>query len=135
MKVENALYPTAEQIEALRKDPSPKPVVMLNLLKFRVKAQYPDGRETDLTGAQAYAIYAEAMRNIVEREGGKFLFVGDVKYLAVGEVETHWDIVGLVEYPSPAAFVKIATSSEVAAIGVHRAAGLEGQLLICVSQR
>ncbi len=52
MKVENALYPTPEQIEALRKDPSPKSVVMLNLLKFRAKAQYPDGRETDLTGAQ-----------------------------------------------------------------------------------
>jgi uncharacterized protein (DUF1330 family) len=134
MKVENALYPTPEQIEVLRKDHSLKPVVMLNLLKFRVKAQYPDGRETDLTGAQAYAIYAEAMRNIVEREGGKFLFVADVKYLAVGEVESHWDIVGLVEYPSPTLFVKIATSSEVAAIGLHRAAGLEGQLLICVSQ-
>jgi uncharacterized protein (DUF1330 family) len=72
---------------------------------------------------------------IVERQGGKFLCVGDVKYFAVGEVESHWDIVGLVEYPSLAAFVKIATSSEVAEIGMHRAAGLEGQLLICVSQR
>lgn len=93
MKVENALYPTAEQIEALRKDPLPKPVAMLNLLKFRAKAQYPDVRETDLTGAQAYGIYAEAMRKIVEREGGKFLFVGDVKYFAVAEVEatgTSW---------------------------------------------
>ncbi len=135
MNVENALYPTAQQIETLRNDPSPKPIVMLNLLKFRVAAQYPDGRKNELTGAQAYAIYAEAMRKIVERGGGRFLFVGDVKYLPVGKVETNWDLAGLVEYPSPAAFVKIATSPEVAEIGVHRAAGLEGQLLICVSQR
>jgi uncharacterized protein (DUF1330 family) len=135
MNVENALYPSAKQLEALRNDPSPKPIVMLNLLKFRVAAQYPDGRKSDLTGAQAYAIYVEAMRKIVEREGGKFLFVGDVKYLTIGEVEANWDIAGLVEYPSPAAFVKIATSPEVAEIGVHRAAGLEGQLLIRVSQR
>jgi uncharacterized protein (DUF1330 family) len=135
MKVENALYPAAEQIEALRNDPSPKPIVMLNLLKFRAKAQYTDGRKTDLTGAQAYEIYAEAMRKILERAGGKFLFAGDVKYLPVGEVEALWDIVGLVQYPSAAAFVKIATSPEVAEVGVHRAAGLEGQLLICVSQR
>jgi len=135
MKVENAIYPTTEQIEALRNDPSLEPVVMLNLLKFRSKAQYQDGRKSDLTGAQAYEIYVEPMRKIVEREGGKFLFAGDVKYLSVGEVETHWAVVALVEYPSPAAFVKIATSPEVAEIGVHRAAGLEGQLLICVSQR
>lgn len=135
MKVENALYPLTDQIETLRKDPSIKPIVMLNLLKFRLKAQYADGRKSDLTGPQAYGIYADAMRRIVEREGGKFLFGGDIKYLPVGEVENLWDIVGLVEYPSLAAFVKIATSPEVAEIGVHRAAGLEGQLLICVSQR
>jgi len=67
MKVENALYPAAEQIEALRNDPSLKPVVMLNLLKFRTRAQYPDGRKTDLTGAQAYGLYAEAMRKMLEK--------------------------------------------------------------------
>ena len=135
MKVENAVYPTTKQIETLQSDQSPKPIVMLNLLKFRATAQYPDGRKSDLSGAQAYAIYAAAMQQIVEREGGKFLFAGDVKYLPVGEVENLWDVAGLVQYPSAAAFAKIATSPEVAEIGVHRAAGLEGQLLICVSQR
>jgi hypothetical protein len=135
MKVENALYPVAEQIELLRNDPSPKPIVMLNLLKFRAKAEYPDGRKTDLTGQQAYFIYGEAMRTVVERGGGKFLFFGDAKYLVIGAVENLWDIAALVQYPSAADFVKIATSAEVTEIGVHRAAGLEGQLLICVSQR
>ena len=101
MKVENALYPITDQLEALRNDPSSEPIVMLNLLKFRAKAQYPDGRQTDLTGAQAYGIYAEAMRTIVERGGGKFLFAGDAKYLVIGEVETLWDIAALVQYPSP----------------------------------
>jgi len=135
MKVENALYPVGEQIEALQKDLSPRPIVMLNLLKFRARAEYTDGRKTDLTGAQAYGIYADAMRRVVEREGGKFIFAADVKYLVVGAVEKLWDIAALVQYPSAAAFAKIATSAEVAEIGVHRAAGLEGQLLICVSQR
>jgi hypothetical protein len=72
---------------------------------------------------------------VVERGGGKFLFAGDAKYLVIGAVENLWDIAALVQYPSAAGFVKIATSAEVAEIGVHRAAGLEGQLLICVSQR
>jgi hypothetical protein len=38
--------------------------------------------------------------------------------------------VAVVEYPSLEAFVAIATAPEVAAFGVHRAAGLAGQLLI-----
>ncbi len=37
---------------------------------------------------------------------------------------------GIAEYPSRAAFHRIATSPEVQAIGVHREAGLAGQLLI-----
>jgi uncharacterized protein (DUF1330 family) len=135
MKVVNALYPTSDQIAGLRGDVSSEPIVMLNLLKFRARAQYPDGRKTDLTGAQAYGLYAEKMRTIVERAGGKFVFAGDVKSLAIGEVEEVWDVAALVEYPSSAAFARIATSPEVAEIGVHRAAGLEGQLLIRVTQR
>ena len=41
----------------------------------------------------------------------------------------------LVEYPSRKAFVEIAMSPEVAAIGVHRAAGLEGQWLLATTTR
>jgi uncharacterized protein (DUF1330 family) len=135
MKVENAVYPNSGRVSALMSDSSAGPIVMLNLLKFRAKAVYADGRKTDLTGAQAYNLYAERMRTVVEREGGKFLFAGDIKSIVIGEVEDLWDIAALVEYPSSAAFAKIATSPEVGEIGVHRAAGLEGQLLIRVSQR
>jgi uncharacterized protein (DUF1330 family) len=134
MKFENAIYPTSAQIDALMREPSTQPIVMLNLLKFRASARYEDGRKTNLTGAQAYRLYAEKMLAIVEREGGRFLFAGDVKGLAIGEVEGTWDVVALVEYPSASAFAKIVTLPEVAEIGVHRAAGLEGQLLITVSQ-
>jgi uncharacterized protein (DUF1330 family) len=135
MNVENALYPTRERIMELMGDTSAEPIVMLNLLKFRAKAEYPDGRKTDLTGRQAYNLYGEAMRKVVEREGGKFLFMADVKSLVIGMVDDMWEIAALVEYPSSAAFARIASSPEVTEIGVHRAAGLEGQLLIRVSQR
>lgn len=135
MKFDNAIYPTSEQIAELRSDSSPGPIAMLNLLKFRARAQYTDSRKTDLTGAEAYNLYAQQMRAIVERAGGRFLFAGDIRSVVVGDVSDVWDVVALVEYPSPEAFARIATSPEVAEIGVHRAAGLEGQLLIRVSQR
>jgi len=103
---------------------------MVNLLKFRDRAVYSDGRSDDLSGREAYTRYAEKMRGIVEGAGGRFLFGGEVKGLIIGEVEELWDAVGIAEYPSRAAFHQIATSPEVQEIGVHREAGLAGQLLI-----
>jgi uncharacterized protein (DUF1330 family) len=132
--VENQLYPTASRVEALMADDSGRPVVMVNLLKFRTKAVYPDGRSTDLTGRQAYDLYGAAMQKVVEKNGGRLLFGGDVASLVIGEVGDLWDTCVLVEYPSAAAFAAIVTSPEVAEIGVHRAAGLEGQLLIRATQ-
>jgi uncharacterized protein (DUF1330 family) len=130
MKVENAVYPKGEQLtEAVAKGVN-KPIVMLNLLKFKDKAEYKDGRATSADGRAAYARYGEEMKKFVEAHGGRMLFVGDVKSLVIGQVEDLWDVVALVEYPSSEAFVKIAMSPDVAKFGVHREAGLAGQLLI-----
>ena len=130
MDVENHVYPTASRVEALMADDSGRPVVMVNLLKFRAKAVHPDGRTSDLTGRQAYDLYGAAMQKVIEENGGRLLFGGDIASLVIGEVGDLWDTCVLVEYPSAATFAAIVTSPQVAEIGVHRAAGLEGQLLI-----
>jgi uncharacterized protein (DUF1330 family) len=130
MKVENAVYPSGEQLtNAVTQGPR-EPIVMVNLVKFKEKAIYADGRADDLSGRAAYARYSVEMREYVEAHGGRILFLGEVGSLVVGEVEDLWDAVALVEYPSMEAFVQIATSPEVAAFGIHREAGLAGQLLI-----
>jgi len=129
MNVVNHVYPSGEQLRALLEDRSPGPIVMLNLLKFRERAAYPDGRDGG-SGRDAYMRYASAMRRIVEAAGGRFLFSADVRSVVIGEVGEPWDVVGIVEYPSRAVFHQLATSSEVQEIGVHREAGLAGQLLI-----
>ena len=134
MIVENAVYPTASRVKALMAGDSDGSVVMVNLLRFRAKAVYPDGRPSDLTGRQAYNLYAAPMQNVIERGGGKVLFGSDIASLVIGEVEDLWDTCVLVEYPSAAAFAAIVTSPEVAEIGIHRTAGLEGQLLIRATQ-
>jgi uncharacterized protein (DUF1330 family) len=133
MNVENALYPTADRIADLTVDSSDQPIVMLNLLKFRERAQYADGRASDLSGRDAYMLYGDRMQQLVEREGGRIVFSGAILSLVIGTVEDMWDTAALVEYPSSAAFARIVTSPEVAAIAVHRAAGLAGQLLIRVA--
>jgi uncharacterized protein (DUF1330 family) len=132
--VENAVYPTHSRVEELIADTSGGPVVMVNPLRVRAKAVYPDGRPSDLTGRQAYDLYAAPMQKVIEQGGGRVLFGGDIAALVIGDVEDLWDTCVLVEYPSAAAFAAIVTSPEVAEIGVHRAAGLEGQLLIRATQ-
>jgi len=119
--VQLALYPTKEQIQQLLSDSAETPVVMLNLLRFK-----PGGEA-------AYMRYAESMRKLVEGRGGRFLWSGRVTAQAVGSGGEGFQVVGLVEYPSRKVFVEIATSKEVAAIGVHRTEGLEGQWLLATT--
>ena len=116
-----SLYPTQEQIQALLADPTEGPVVMVNLLSFK-----PGGEA-------AYMRYAESMRKLVEGRGGRFLWSGRVTAQVVGSGGEGFQVVGLVEYPSRKVFVEIATSKEVAAIGVHRTEGLEGQWLLAAT--
>ena len=128
-----ALYPTAEQIAALLAGPDDRPVVMLNLLKFKSRA---DASAGEMTGQEAYERYARAMRAVVESQGGRFLWAGQVDSLVIGDSgAADFDVVGIVEYPSRKKFVEIATSDRVREIGVDRAAGLESQWLIATSTR
>jgi uncharacterized protein (DUF1330 family) len=127
-----ALYPKKEQLEALSKSPESGPVVMLNLLRFKERATAPD---EGVSGREAYQRYGDAMRKIVESRGGRFLWLGSVDSQVIGSEAEGFQMAALVEYPSRKAFVEIATSPEVAAIGVHRAAGLEGQWLLATTTR
>jgi uncharacterized protein (DUF1330 family) len=127
-----ALYPEKEQIERLLAGPADRPVVMLNLLRFKERASAPD---EGASGREAYQRYAAEMRRLVEGRGGRFLWSGEVDSQVIGTGADGFQVAALVEYPSRKAFVEIATSPEVAAIGAHRAAGLEGQWLLATTTR
>ncbi len=131
MQVNNRLQPDSDRIRKFfGEDASNEPFVMVNLLKFREKAEYADGRETALTGAQAYAIYGAGVAKIIESMGGRSVYAGSVTDLMIGDVEELWDMVALVEYPDSEAFSKMIASPEYQELHVHRDAGLAGQLNI-----
>lgn len=130
MKVENAVVPRGEQLQALLALGGDQPIVMLNLLKFRDRAEYDEPGHPEMSGREAYMLYGAAMKPLVESKGGRMW----VDALVIGEVDELWDVAAIMEYPSREAFVAIATSPEVLEIGKHRKAGLAGQLLIqCTS--
>jgi uncharacterized protein (DUF1330 family) len=101
---------------------------MLNLLKFKARAEYPDGEE--VTGEVAYGRYGVGFAPLLMAAGGRIIASGKVRRLMIGACEDLWDAFAVVEYPSPEAFAKIVNSPEYAAITHHRVAGLAGQLNI-----
>ncbi|MCE2392213.1 MAG: DUF1330 domain-containing protein [Proteobacteria bacterium] len=131
MEVTNEVMPSdPERIAGMQEAGPEGPIVMVNLLKFRERAEYADARETRLSGREAYAIYAEAVSGLVREFGGEMLFTGDVTFLSIGQVEDLWDEVALVKYPNRAALWAMAVSEKWREIAVHREAGLVGQLNI-----
>ena len=129
MQVENQVMPTPQRAMEFFGGAEDGPFVMVNLLKFHERAKYEDG-DRGLSGAEAYMLYGEGVRKLVEGLGGKVRYQGAVTGLMLGEVEELWDVVALAEYPSLEAFRAMAMSPQMQAIEHHRKAGLAGQLNI-----
>ncbi|MEZ5938253.1 MAG: DUF1330 domain-containing protein [Hyphomonadaceae bacterium] len=131
MQVFNDVYPSSsEQLAGLMEKGPEGPIFMVNLLKFKEKAEYEDGRATTLSGRDAYQIYGKAVMALLPKFGGMGVFAGDVTYLSLGRVEDLWDEVAIAAYPDRGSMVRMSMSDEWREIAVHRTAGLEGQLNI-----
>ena len=130
MKVINKVTPNEEQLQGFMEPGPDGPIYMLNLLKFKAQAEYEDGRETTLTGAEAYALYGAEVVEHLARVGGAPMFSARVERLMLGEVEELWDSAAIAMYPSRKAMMEMLSSPDYQASTVHRTAGLEGQLNI-----
>ena len=130
MEVKNAVMPNDEQMAGFLEEDKDQPIFMVNLLKFKDKAEYPDKRETDLTGKEAYAIYSQEVVKHLEKVGGMPIFGGKVARLMLGEVEDLWDTVAIAMYPNRKAMLDMISDPEYIKSAQHRVAGLEGQLNI-----
>jgi uncharacterized protein (DUF1330 family) len=126
-----AQMPQPEQMKQLMEGPSDTPVVMVNLLSFKDRA---DGGNEGLTGVESYMRYGANMKKFVESKGGRFIWSGRVDSMLIGESDVDFQVVALVEYPSRQAFLEIASSAHVAEIGEDRKKGLAGQWLIATTE-
>jgi len=130
MKVENKLRPNAKQMAGFLLGDTKTTIHMVNLLKFKDKAEYEDGRQTELTGQEAYQIYAKEVKGHLQKVGGKLIFSGVVSRLMLGEVEELWDWIAIAEYPSRKAMRSMIMDKDYRKSEEHRSAGLAGQLNI-----
>ena len=126
-----AQLPEPTQIQKLMEGPEDSPVVMVNLLSFKKDA---DGNNAGMSGQESYSLYGAKMKDYVESKGGRFIWMGRVDSMVIGESDADFEVVALVEYPNRKAFLEIASSAHVAEIGKDRLDGLEGQWLIAATE-
>jgi uncharacterized protein (DUF1330 family) len=108
-----------------------KPVVMLNLMRFRERALDGDG-----SGWDAYLRYSALTVPMIKARGGTLLWTGDAKAVALGAQQGNaWDYVALVYYPSVDAFTDMMTSADYETrCDPHRRNGCAQHVIIATSE-
>ena len=125
-----AFQPTADQFRAFR-DPHDGPVAQVNLLKFRVKAEYgPDDPEhgEEIRGEAAYMRYSEAFTEAAKKVGGSTLLLASTERYFIGQGD--WDAVLVNHFPTRQAFIATLNHKDYKSMSRHREAGLLCQELI-----
>jgi uncharacterized protein (DUF1330 family) len=123
---------TAEQLRILETLPPDKPVVMLNLLRFRETARYDDPLDV-CSGREAYKRYSQTALKTIAAVGGGVIFSGRAAESLIGPPHEVWHQIFLVRYPSPAAFRAMLSMPDYLAAVKHRTAALEDSRLTPVT--
>jgi hypothetical protein len=115
------------QVERMLAAPTDGPFYMFNLIRYRERAVYPDGRDTDLTGREANALYSPV--EFLQAIGARPVFVAEVDDQIDGD-DIVWDEVAIVEYPCPLAFFAMVSNPDFQERAVHKQAGVERTIAI-----
>jgi uncharacterized protein (DUF1330 family) len=126
------LKPIVDQLSA--DVPDGQPIVMVNLLRYRERADYPPGTTKEsLTGRQAYEHYSRLTIPHLRRVGGRPIWRGDARTTFFAPAGERWDEVILVRYPSRSAFVQMISNPNYQAGTIHRTAALADSRLIATT--
>jgi uncharacterized protein (DUF1330 family) len=123
-----SIDPTKERFAAFKDLPQDEPVHMLNLVRLRDKAAYPDGREA--TGRKAYQAYGRESGPVFRRLGGRQVWIGRPDLTLIGPADERWDIAFIAEYPSGAAFIAMLRDPVYREAVKHRQAAVADSRLI-----
>jgi uncharacterized protein (DUF1330 family) len=127
--------PTREAFEFFKSLPRDEPIWMLNQVKFRPVAIYPEGHADaglGRTGVQAYGEYGLTSQPIFARVGGTIMWRGQMQAMLTGPQEEAWDTIFIAHYPAASAFFAMITDPDYKLAVVHRqAAVLTSRLVRC----
>ncbi len=123
--------PERSQFNAFKDLPRDAEIHMLNLVRLRAFADYPDGHPMGgISGQEAYAQYGKQTAKVFQRVGGTILWRGTYEGTLIGPAPEVWDVVFIARYPSAAAFLDMVTDATYREAVVHRQAAVETSRLI-----
>lgn len=128
-----AIDPTRAQFDLFKSLPRDEPIEMLNLVRLRPLAAYPEGHPNygkGLTGLEAYRAYGRESGPLFRRLGGRQIWAGRPDVVVTGPLEERWDIAFIARYPTAAAFLAMVVDPTYREIVKHRQAAVEDSRLI-----
>jgi uncharacterized protein (DUF1330 family) len=125
--------PDRQAWEIFKNLPKDEPIQMLNLVKLKPMAEYPEGHPDHgkgLTGMDAYRAYGRTTAPIFARLGGRQIWAGKPQVMVTGPQDEAWDLAFIAEYPSSEAFIAMVRDPEYRQLVAHRTAGVENSRLL-----
>jgi len=104
-----------------REDPG-GPMWALNLMKYRKRAEYADGRESSISGMEADDEYAphEHLRKV----GSRIVMMAPVVHQLVGD-EHVWDRIAIAQYRDRMAIIEMSSNADFQKDEDHKEAGMD----------
>jgi uncharacterized protein (DUF1330 family) len=128
-----AVDPTRSQFDAFKALPRDQPIHMLNLVRLRPLAAYPEDHADHgkgLTGLDAYRAYGRETAALFQRLGGRQIWAGRPETVVTGPPDERWDLAFIAAYPDAHAFLAMVTDADYRIFVKHRQAAVEDSRLI-----
>ncbi|MFM5948613.1 MAG: DUF1330 domain-containing protein [Novosphingobium sp.] len=129
----NYVDPSRENWQTFKDLPRDTPIHMLNLIKFREHAEYPEGHPNHgkgLTGREAYAIYLEGFQRVVANDGAAMVWEAHMECVVTGPAG-EWDEAFVMGYPNSGVFMAMVKNEEyIRDVVPHRTAAVADSRLI-----
>lgn len=130
---DGSIDPTREQFKHFMQQPQDTPIHMLNLIRLRAVAAYPEGHPFHgkaMSGLEAYREYGRTSGPIFRKVGGRQVWAGRPEAVLTGPSTEHWDLAFIAEYPSSLAFAEMIRDPDYKEHVKHRQAAVEDSRLI-----
>lgn len=103
------------------------PVWMVNLMRYKDRAAYADGRESTLSGREADDAYTPL--GPLAAVGAEIVFAADVEDQFLGD-EPRWDRIAVVKYPTRVSFIEMQQRADFQKAHEHKEAGMAETIVI-----
>jgi uncharacterized protein (DUF1330 family) len=133
MSTPGSIDPTREQFKVFMQAPQNTTIQMLNLIRLRALAAYPEDHPNHgkgMTGLDAYRAYGRTSAEIFKRVGGRQVWVGRPETILTGPQTEQWDLAFIAEYPNSLAFAEMIRDPAYREHVKHRQAAVEDSRLI-----